>query len=133
MKTSTLTGADLNRAVAMALGHKVYKIEHPDPRRGYIWVLRMHDDIPDWMQSRAIPEYANDISLAWPIIVKHKICIDAGDGCYKNKDRMWAAWPAAHAPVRADEEITAADPLVAAMRAFVKLKLGDDVALGEKL
>lgn len=119
MKTSTLTGADLNRAVAMALGHEVVRVPGVCS--------------PPWsmiVEGRpvGIPDYAGNISAAWPLITANFICLDAGDGSFKG-DKTWEAHLACDAPMMASEEITASDPLVAAMRALVRHVLGDDINL----
>lgn len=57
----------------------------------------------------------------WAIVSKYQICLDAGDGSFKG-ERVWAAWPACDAPVSRNEEVTAADPQTAVLRAFLYYK-----------
>jgi len=108
MKTSTLTGADLNRAVALALGHEVVCADD-DPTdfamivEGY--VVR-------------IPNYATDITAAWPIIVANKIEL-AHNGF------IWCARGTSPPTLWQKDD----DPITAAMRCFVASVFGDDVNL----
>lgn len=123
MKTATLTGPDLNRAVAMSLGLKVWRVDNPaaiysPDQPAHRWVLSSHDGKPTWMETRGIPDYAGDISWAWPIIKKHKIETqhngDTWLACGTQPPTAW--WPDP-------------DPQVAAMRCFVASVYGDEVEL----
>lgn len=123
MKTSTLTGPELNAAVAMALGQKVYRIPKP-LETGTVLVLSCHDDVPSWPQSRRIPKYSTDIAAAWPIMKKHKIAIDyTEDEAYANVYRNEGV----------GQELVGEgddpDPQIAALRAFVASVFGDEVEL----
>lgn len=112
MKTSTLTGADLNRAVAMSLGYRVlnsggvcdgvYIVE-----AGTTYFL--------------LPDYAGDIAVAWPIIKTEIIGIDYNAGVWEARDFD-------------TQQILGfdADPQIAAMRCFVASVYGDEIDLEPK-
>jgi hypothetical protein len=116
-KTSTLTGLDLNRAVAMALGQElVYR----DSGLGIV------ECVKTWLVKKDglhfyIPNYATDITAAWPIIVKQKISLGyTSDGeAYADSDENAAVSRVEYGP----------DPITAAMRCFVASVLGDEVNL----
>ena len=114
MKPSTLTGADLNRAVAMALIETLQQ-----PERG----LAIHR----FGYGQPIPDYAGDIAAAWPLIKDRKIELrfiftDALENGY---------WQAAHLPSNTYAYNHKTDPQVAAMRCFVASVYGDDINLEE--
>lgn len=120
MKTNTLTGADLNRAVAMALGLKIVKLEN----KGYRWyMVHTLPDGPIFGNTRHIPNYARDIIAAWPIIKGHDIAL------HKCGITLWMA------EIDLDEgdsmrcQETDTDPQVAAMRCFVASVYGAEVEL----
>lgn len=134
MKTYRLTGADLNRAVAMALGHKVCHYRTWLQTVNEYWKGRDCSFAPldeyrimepnDGTSSLTIPDYAGDISVAWPIIEKYNISLDWRDSevqCY-----MWS-------PTAQDFGRTfyASKALVlhAAMRCFVASVYGDEISL----
>lgn len=119
MKTSALTGADLNRAVAMALGKVVLKLGN----RGRSWyVVHIAPGGPIFGNTEHIPSYAYDIAVAWPIIKKHKIDLQwrfDGNGCN-----------AIFQPTCGEPFIeTDVDPQVAAMRCFVASVYGGDIEM----
>lgn len=115
-QTATLTGADLNAAVAMALGHQL-ELKHlsPDPESPTFWCIP-HKDY-GWV---SIPNYAGDISVAWPIIKKHGISIRTAAG-------RWHAW--FDDTDDEDDACVDDDPQVAALRRFVWRVLGEEVEL----
>jgi len=113
MKTSELTGAALDWAVAKC---EEVKIGQPEGRTfAFEWSL-MHD--------AGDMNYSTDWAQAGPIIEREGIEIsydeDGGWGAFierTNKDHLY------HGPT----------PLIAAMRAFVASKLGDEVEIPEGL
>lgn len=133
MNILTYTGRELDACVAIALGLNVRPTMWPPaPIAGRVpklcYVL-FDPGLPTTLfNSKRVPPYSTDIATAWPLIKEHHICIDAGDGLFP-QGRMWAAWPAENIPFGADEEVTDADPLVAAMRALAIHKLGRDYVL----
>lgn len=129
MKTNTLTGADLNRAVAMTLGLRV-RFGSPSPivgmHRADCWLIapiREHFAGPQHGWQR-LPDYAGDISVAWPIIKEHKIELrwiitNAEGGGY---------WQAANL-LKDIYGYRHQDPQIAALRTFVASVYGDDIEL----
>jgi hypothetical protein len=69
---------------------------------------------------------STDWAQGGQIIESERICIDAGDGHFEG-NKTWEAHLAINAPVRAVDEITGPTPLIAAMRAYVASKFGDEV------
>jgi Protein of unknown function (DUF2591). len=121
MKTATLTGADLNRAVAMARGHALEQ----QPRRigpdsPMVWVVRAGDG-----GLYELPNYAGDIAVAWPIMKEHKIDLEY------QKNGIWAGCEACMNRYGGGEYALGNDddPQIAAMRCFVASVYGDDVEL----
>lgn len=108
MKTSELSGAALDWAVAKA--------------NGDLMPYGLTDD----------ERYSTEWRLGGPIIERELICIDAGDGSYAPL-RKWAAWRADSAPSKVGDEIYGLTPLIAAMRCYVASKLGDTVDIPEEL
>jgi hypothetical protein len=115
MKTSELTGAALDWAVAKCEGHS----------------LEQYDKNGPWYVGREIVGFSLSPSTDWsrggPIIEREFItidqkeksicaCIDAPDGHECND--IWANGPT---------------PLIAAMRCYVASRLGDEVELPEEL
>lgn len=122
MKTATLTGDNLNRAVAMALGHELVQVGVSAPGlpadHGLRWAMLVEG------RACLIPDYAGDIALAWPIMVANKIALDyTEDGAYANVYKVVGM------NLELIGEGDDLDPLVACMRAFVHSVLGDDVEL----
>jgi hypothetical protein len=114
LKTSELTGAALDWAVAKCEGRK------PSCYTGIVRATA-HPDFPD---SPPIfgPElnYSADWALAGPIIEREKICIWGDGDLYWEAECGWA-WA------------KGSTPLIAAMRCYVTLKLGDEVEVPEEL
>ena len=97
MKTSELTGQELDRAVHFLL--------HPN------------EPIKDGCTA---PPYSSDWCFGGPIVVRERIELEH-DG---------AAW---WARIKADEDYTGPTPLIAAMRAYVASKMGDEIEMPEEL
>ena len=114
LKTSELTGAALDWAVAKCEGRK------PSCYTGIVRATA-HPDFPD---SPPIfgPElnYLTDWALAGPIIEREKMTLE-----WTGED--WMAY------IRHDEEYFGPTPLVAAMRCYVASKLGDQVEVPNEL
>ncbi len=107
MKTQELVGNDLNRAVARALGHKL--------------VLNGFQEWKIWSQGTcfAIPNYAGDITAAWPLIQKYRINIG-----FTSEEGVCSCMSGGRTGVGFDD-----DALVAAMRALVHCFLGEEMEL----
>ena len=106
IKTTELTGAALDWAVAKALGH------HQPPYDEYTKV---------WLSQK---RYSSDWAQGGPIIGRERISID----CQQGSPEFWKAscprWLYfGHGPT----------PLIAAMRCFVASKLGDEVEVPDEL
>ena len=124
MKTSELTGAALDWAVAIAEGFKpsqLYISKWPNSPAS-IYTRTFDDDgNPDGYMTGPDRLYSRKWEAGGPIIEREKIAIDF-DG---------AAWCASdnHRPL-ANYGPT---PLIAAMRCYVASKLGEDVSIPEEL
>lgn len=119
MKTSELTGAALDWAVAIAEGHKPPLLRI---LRGNV-ALPQEDD-PMWCDYL---EYSTDWSQGGPIIermFKEGFQISQG-GLEAGNQRCWAS--------RNGRFWSGPTPLIAAMRCYVASKLGDEVEIPEKL
>jgi hypothetical protein len=142
MKVSTLTGDELNRAVALALGHKLVlepdyigKIGVPGPI--FRWAIATgrfyaYDPAHRFEITEYLPDYAGDIRAAWPLIKAHKIHLrgpnDATrpDGSVVIPVTVWYANIRAETTSFVQNDI---DPQIAAMRCFVASVYGDDIEL----
>lgn len=123
IKTSELIGPALDWAVAKAEGERVLK--H----------ITFNHESTHPLVIGGVQVYAPSItpSLGLEIIERELICLDAGDGSYPEPQR-WSAWLARNAPVlHASEECTGPTALIAAMRAYVLHKLGDEVEVPDEL
>ena len=122
MKTSELTGAALDWAVATCEGK------------------RLHYFVDDWFKKDPwltldgivdLPLHAFTPSTAWsqggPIIEREEISVERRMPCMK--DEQWGAqgWKAMQNFHKGPT------PLIAAMRCYVASKLGDDVEIPEEL
>jgi hypothetical protein len=118
MKTSELTGAALNWAVAQAAGKPchLYRINHRD-RQPAIYVLGGDDGIT--------PAYSTDWSQGGPIIEREIAKIE------RFSDALWEA--TAYTKNAQDIVQYGPTPLVAAMRCYVASKLGDNIEIPEEL
>jgi hypothetical protein len=118
MKTSELTGAALDWAVAIAEGWKPEKVS--DDRGEYWWFFK---------DSRGMNPKHYHPSTHWGIggaIIERE-----GISVALERGEPWAAW--SKAPFRDDAEAFGygETPLTAAMRCYVASKLGDEVQLPE--
>lgn len=119
MKTSELTGAALDWAVAKALGHKVGLV---NTRRGpepCVWVDSYEGDV-----DLPVPKYSTDWAQGGPIIERENI----GVGREWDNGEWLASSYAENAPV-----YKGPTPLSAAMRCYVASKLGDEIELPAEL
>lgn len=107
IKTSELTGAALDWAVARCEGRTDVRV---DPDDGELVGQSEFDYSTDWAQ-------------AGPILQRERITIRY----WQNTDTVHAYTPGA------DAWQAATDPLTAAMRAFVSLKLGSTVEVPDEL
>jgi hypothetical protein len=115
MKTSELTGAALNWAVAMCEGWNLTTAS--DKTGSYPWLVKAGKDIDlkkyrpstNWMQGG-------------PIIQREKIEIFI-------RDEEWFAYSSLSTP----EDFPGDTPLIAAMRCYVASQLGDTIDIPEEL
>lgn len=133
MKTSTLSKADLNRAVAMALGLKIYRLVHPT-RGNVLWLLSTTDTHPNWFETRSIPDYAGDIALAWPIIKEKRIALIPAPRHWNDESAEYVNGSSWRSMQQTSARTCAKgydlhDPQIAALRAFVASVYGDEVEL----
>jgi hypothetical protein len=133
MKTSELTGAALDWAVAKALGHKVSiqtreEIIARDPEMDEE-EKAFHRTKPARVRIEhgPCPKYATDWSQGGPIIEREKIAVDilAFNDQWTACKKQPAFTPACrmHGPT----------PLTAAMRTYVASKMGDEVDVPKEL
>jgi hypothetical protein len=116
MKTSELTGAALDWAVAKCGGRG---IEFDDPRDP--WLTR--DGIADQPLHSYTP--STDWAQGGPIIEREGISVA------RRGEHSFSPWGAVLQGFEFDEE--GPTPLIAAMRCYVASKLGDDVTLPPEL
>ena len=116
MKTSELTGAALNWAVAKCEGAtEVWQIANGE------WIIEFKG-VKDWFDQY---EYSTDWRVGGPIIEREGITIA------RRGKHSCSEWGAVLNDFEFDEEGTT--PLIAAMRCFVASKLGDEVEIPEEL
>jgi hypothetical protein len=123
MKTSELTGAALDWAVAL--------IEHPEwKEQGFLEVFP-HDLSFEDGASHITYTPSTDWSQGGPIIEREGISIcnleansSGVEGWTASMGELWSPQ---------DDGLVSATPLIAAMRAFVASKLGDEVEIPEEL
>ena len=121
MKTSELTGAALNWAVAKALGVKPRYdlVSHGRTWRGW-WIAN-----PEY---EPMPNYSTNWAQGGPIIEREKISL------IEEADRTWQGSVGGAtdlvAPFWFENGPT---PLIAAMRCYVASELGDEVEIPEEL
>jgi len=118
IKTSELTGAALDWAVAVCLG----AVWQPKSVRAsfFIW-----PGAPVKYSAHA-PRYSTDWAQGGPIIEREGICLRRGH----------SGWWIAYSLNVNDEEqfvVVSPTPLIAAMRCYVASKLGDEVEVPEEL
>ncbi len=109
--TATLEGALLDQAVAMALGLQVVKMTDG---KAMIAVQSEESTLPSLFDVRG---FSTDWRFGGPLIERHKISIT---------ERGPDGWVA---DCRAGDVMRGPTPLIAAMRALVASKLGDEVEL----
>lgn len=110
MKTSELTGAALDWAVAKALNLNEEDHVEIDNLYGPVW---------------RGPEYSTDWAVAGPIIEREGIAV------WKPFDKSRGEWKAHYSLTQCEQ--TGPTPLIAAMRCFVANRLGDEVEVPEEL
>jgi len=112
MKTSELTGAALDWAVAKCIGHRVAE--------SYGSYIRIY--LPDLKQSGYTLAFcpSTDWAQGGPIIEREGLTLT-------HQKNQWAA--------QTDDDLFAygPTPLIAAMRCYVTSKLGDDIEIPEEL
>ena len=107
MKTSELTGAALDWAVAKCEGVPEYLLDKP------------------WRVSELLEHYSTDWAQGGPIIEREKISLFEGVN-------DWSAKASIDHPLW-DKRWTGPTPLIAAMRCYVASKLGDEVEVPDGL
>jgi Protein of unknown function (DUF2591) len=116
MKTSELTGAALDWAVAKCEGrphsYAVVDVKGQPPLKAVTFTPST-----DWAQ-------------AGPIIERERISLDH---LYVARDTGWDVWVAVRVDGPAFSEEQGPTPLVAAMRCFVASQLGDEVDVPDEL
>lgn len=120
IKTSELTGAALNRAVAMANNetYEDYRVEDDGLLHALFcgtWLSHAYDPAGDWSQGGSIIE-------------REYININHPNGSNKKNDDWIATWK-----FGGYEEFRGSTPLIAAMRCYVASKLGEEVEIPEEL
>ena len=123
MKTEELTNTALNWTVAKANGNTVGFINTCNVRQPCIWVPSYEGDI-----DLPLPEYVTKWEHGGPIIEQEKISFVE----VSSRNEWVASVPQ---PNMIGWRILGygSTQLIAAMRCFVKLKLGDDVSLPKEL
>lgn len=121
IKTSELTGATLDWAVAQCQGIKLYRSKN----KGW-----MTANYGEFNPRYGAPWYR--ASSSWeqggPIIERERIAIN----CWDFHSMPWVAWMSDG--YRSEENQEYGDtPLIAAMRCYVASKLGDEVEIPEEL
>jgi hypothetical protein len=104
IKTSELTGAALDWAVAKCEGAPEYLLDKP------------------WRASELLEHYSTDWSQGGPIIDRERITIRFWEGESDVDAYKWDT-PSSTGPT----------PLIAAMRCYVSSKLGDEVEVPDEL
>jgi len=115
IKTSELTGAALDWAVAKCEGVKVVKLKHGR--------ATFSDPFDDGALNEMFINYSTDWAQGGPIIEREGISIDQRD----NGSLVLAC---IDAPMEHEENeiwVNGPTPLIAAMRCYVASKLGDEV------
>ena len=121
MKTETLTGSALDWAVAKAEGLKVGFVNTRNGPMPCIWEPSYEGDV-----DLPVPKYSTDWAQGGPIIERERISL-----------RFWTNVTMVHAYTpNPREDDWASDPksmLIAAMRAHVANKLGDEVDIPDNI
>ena len=139
IKTSELTGAALNWAVAQAEGDKVFRPRLGRPgdwdKEAYLkdgsddrWVVRVENPkearFVDWTYNPS-----GDWMQGGPIIEREGINLSHNTFHYTR----WEAWTPAPEQERGEAVALGPTPLIAAMRCYVASKLGDTIDIPEEL
>jgi hypothetical protein len=140
MKTSELTGAALDWAVAQAEGDKVFRprLGRPSNWDKEAWLKDGSDD--RWVVRVENPKVAHFVDWTYnpsgdwmqggPIIERERMDIECWDfHSMPWKASMW--WDDESSS--GDIEMYGPTPLIAAMRCYVASKLGDDVDVPDRL
>ena len=125
IKTADLTGAALDWAVAKALGIRTYIKRYKHTMTG---PCILDADLVD-MQTDGEQElkYSRSWAQGGPIIERDGMHVDC---LRQGKKPIWEAWPYASGTKHIQQGPT---PLIAAMRAYVASKLGDEIEIPEEL
>lgn len=127
MKTAELTGRALDYAVALAEGYLPYD-DYGIPKLVFPGSAVMLDALQreDYFK---VPSFSTDWSRAGPIIERERICLE-----WVNYDRVWEAHISSPPPIFETIGYAHADkPLEAAMVAYIRMKLGDEVDIPDQL
>jgi hypothetical protein len=122
MKTSELTGAALDWAVAKCEGYEIVRMRGNE--------ITFLDRTEDGALSEKHINYSTDWSQGGPIIEREIISVSHDTA---GQTIEWAAWTPA--PIRDEAEAFGygPTPLIAAMRCYVASKLGDEVEIPQEL
>lgn len=122
MKTSELTGAALDWAVAKCEGIKVVAVKGGR--------ATFSDPTDDGALNEMPINYSTNWAQGGPIIEREDISVSRE---FQSGRVEWAAWTPA--PIRDDAEAFGygPTPLIAAMRCYVASKLGDEIEIPEEL
>ena len=121
MKTSELTGAALDWAVAKCEGHES-RCSWMLEKEGYAaWQAY------EMAWGNPLPNYFTNWSQGGPIIERERICIDIGH------DGVWLAYTKQNYEDAKEFMHVGPTPLIAAMRCYVASKLGNEIELPEEL
>lgn len=118
IKTSELTGKQLDYAVAVAEGYTPFTV-------GTAWIFDVGG------ATTQIFKYSSKWVAGGPIIEREKIAIAWISTEYAEKGMGWEAYSMAEEKQYYD--MVGPTPLVAAMRCYVESKLGDEVEVPEEL
>lgn len=121
MKTSELTGAALNWAVAKCEEYTI-EIRPAGPCGRPVYVLAAPTDREPWVWLPSESWYHGG-----PIIERERICIDIGH------DGVWLAYSKQNYDDNKEFMHSGSTPLIAAMRCFVASRLGEEVEIPGRL
>ena len=136
IKTSELTGAELNLMVAKCLGIKGAHLH-----KGLQWPVPPHPDYVavglDMCGNQDVLDFINDWAQGGPLIERECITVAIGDWDVDQTPivQTWSARSLVceiHAATN-DGWLCGPTPLIAAMRCFVASKLGDEVEVPDEL
>lgn len=132
MKTAELSGAQLDYYVARAEGVPAEDLQIRAIQRSIDYhVVRTVacyplGDARVFRVAAGVLRYSTDWSQGGPLIEKHLVCVDPGDGSF-SAPRRWEAHMADLAPALAAEEVYGETALQAICRAVVRAAFGDEV------